>query len=108
MAVALGAQDLIKSLISGILRIAVRRLKKGDVIKVTGHTQGTVEYIGFRSTLIREFDSTPITIPNYIFAEAPILNFSSRFNRRINWIIGLEYGSNIKDLKFYPRNYFIY
>ena len=103
VAVALGAQDLFKNLISGILIIAERRFKIGDVIKVPGHTQGTVEYIGFRSTLIREFDSTPITIPNYIFAEAPILNFSSRFNRRINWIIGLEYGSKIKDLKKFTQ-----
>ena len=58
--------------------------------------------------MIREFDSTPITIPNYIFAEAPILNFSSRFNRRINWIIGLEYGSNIKDLKNFTQEIILF
>ena len=45
--------------------------------KVPGHTEGVVEQIGFRSTLIRKFDSTPITIPNYIFAEAPILNYTN-------------------------------
>ena len=60
-----------------------KRFQLGDVISVPGHTEGTVEHIGFRSTQIRKFDSTPITIPNYIFAEAPILNFTNRNFRRI-------------------------
>ena len=76
-----------------------KRFHLGDVISVPGHTEGTVEHIGFRSTLIRKFGSTPITIPNYIFAEAPILNYSNRTNRRINWIIGLEYSSTLEQIK---------
>ena len=76
-----------------------KRFHLGDVISVPGHTEGTVEHIGFRSTLIRKFDSTPITIPNYIFAEAPILNYTNRTNRRINWIIGLEYSSTLEQIK---------
>lgn len=108
VAVALGAQDLFKNLISGIMILLEKRFHIGDVINVPGHTEGTVEHIGFRSTLIRKFDSTPITIPNYIFAEAPILNYSNRTNRRINWIIGIEYDSSIeqiKNLTDYLKNY---
>ena len=99
VAVALGAQDLFKNLISGIMILLEKRFHLGDVISVPGHTEGTVEHIGFRSTLIRKFDSTPITIPNYIFAEAPILNFTNRTNRRINWVIGIEYGSTLEQIK---------
>tara|TARA_Y100000996_G_C22531109_1_gene646491 strand:+ start:31 stop:1122 length:1092 start_codon:yes stop_codon:yes gene_type:complete len=99
VAVALGAQDLFKNLISGIMILLEKRFHIGDVINVPGHTEGTVEHIGFRSTLIRKFDSTPITIPNYIFAEAPILNYTNREFRRISWIIGLEYNSTIKQIK---------
>ena len=76
-----------------------KRFHIGDVINVPSHTEGTVEHIGFRSTLIRKFDSTPITIPNYIFAEAPILNYTNRTNRRINWVIGLEYSSTLDQIK---------
>ena len=76
-----------------------KRFQLGDVISVPGHTEGTVEHIGFRSTLIRKFDSTPITIPNYIFAEAPILNFTNRNYRRINWTICLEYNSTLDQIK---------
>ncbi len=99
VAVALGAQDLFKNLISGIMILLEKRFNIGDVISVPGHTEGTVEHIGFRSTLIRKFDSTPITIPNYIFAEAPILNFTNRNYRRINWTIGLEYNSTLDQIK---------
>ena len=99
VAVALGAQDLFKNLISGIMILLEKRFYLGDVINIPGHTEGTVEHIGFRSTLIRKFDSTPITIPNYIFAEAPILNYSNRTNRRINWVIGLEYNSTLDQIK---------
>ena len=99
VAVALGAQDLFKNLISGIMILLEKRFNIGDVISVPGHTEGTVEHIGFRSTLIRKFDSTPTTIPNYIFAEAPILNFTNRDYRRINWTIGLEYNSTLDQIK---------
>lgn len=99
VAVALGAQDLFKNLISGIMILMEKRFNIGDVISVPGHTEGTVELIGFRSTLIRKFDSTPITIPNYIFAEAPILNYTNRNFRRINWTIGLEYNSTLDQIK---------
>ena len=99
VAVALGAQDLFKNLISGVMIILEKRFHIGDVISIPGHTEGTVEHIGFRSTLIRKFDTTPISMPNYLFAEAPILNFSNRTNRRINWIIGLEYSSTIGQIK---------
>ena len=99
VAVALGAQDLFKNLISGIMILLEKRFQIGDVISVPGHTEGTVEHIGFRSILIRKFDSTPITLPNYIFAEAPILNYSNRDHRRINMIIGLEYNSTLDQIK---------
>jgi len=101
VAVALGAQDLFKNLISGIMILMEKRFQIGDTINILGHTEGTVEQIGFRSTLIRKFDSTPITIPNHIFAEAPILNYSNRLNRRINWIIGLEYESQINQIRIF-------
>ena len=41
----------------------------------------------------------PYNYPNYIFAEAPILNYTNRKLRRINWIIGLEYNSTLDQIK---------
>jgi MscS family membrane protein len=104
VAVALGAQDLFKNLISGIMILMERRFMIGDVIHVNGEAEGTVEQIGFRSTLIRQFDSNIVTVPNFKFAEQSFTNYSRRVHRRIKWIIGLEYRTTIEQLKNIRNN----
>ena len=99
VAVALGAQDLFKNLISGIMILMEKRFTIGDVILVSGEVEGVVEQIGFRSTLIRRFDTTPVMIPNYKFAEQSVINHTRRHHRRIRWLIGLEYRTTTQQLK---------
>ena len=99
VAVALGAQDLFKNLISGIMILMEKRFTVGDVILVSGEVEGVVEQIGFRSTLVRRFDSTPVMVPNYKFAEQSVTNYTRRHHRRIRWLIGLEYKTTIDQLK---------
>lgn len=99
VAVALGAQDLFKNLISGILILAEKRFKRGDWIKVDGVVEGVVENIGFRSTLIRRFDKAPVYVPNYELADGAVTNFSEMTYRRIYWIIGVEYRSTVDQLR---------
>ncbi len=99
VAVALGAQDLFKNLISGIMILMEKRFTVGDVILVSGEVEGVVEQIGFRSTLVRGFDSTPVMVPNYKFAEQSVTNYTRRHHRRIRWLIGLEYRTTIDQLK---------
>ena len=99
VAVALGAQDLFKNLISGILVLVERRFQVGDWIYVEGVIEGTVESIGFRSTVVRRFDKSLATIPNFQFAENAVINNTQTTNRRINWMIGLEYRTTSEQLK---------
>ena len=47
VAVALGAQDLFKNLISGVLVLIEKRFKKGDVVLIENIIEGVVEKIGF-------------------------------------------------------------
>ena len=108
VAVALGAQDLFKNLISGILVLVEKRFQVGDWIYVDGVIEGTVESIGFRSTVVRRFDKSLATIPNFQFAEKAVINNSQTTNRRINWLIGLEYRTTSKqlsDIKGQIENY---
>ena len=99
VAVALGAQDLFKNLISGILILLEKRFQNGDWIKVENIVEGVVEKIGFRSTLIRRFDSSPVMVPNFNFAENAVTNFSNMKSRRIYWTIGLEYRTTHDQLR---------
>ena len=98
VAVALGAQDLFKNLISGILVLVERRFQVGDWIYVEDVIEGIVESIGFRSTVIRRFDKSLATIPNFQFAENAVINNTQITNRRISWVIGLEYRTTSEQL----------
>ena len=99
VAVALGAQDLFKNLISGILVLVEKRFKIGDWILVQGIIEGIVEKIGFRSTVIRKFDKSIAIIPNFQFAENAVINISQTTNWIISWTINLQYDSTIDQLK---------
>ena len=99
VAVALGAQDLFKNLISGILVLVEKRFKMGDWILVEGTIEGIVEKIGFRSTTIRKFDKSLAIIPNFQFAENAVINVSQTTNWLISWIITLQYDTTIDQLK---------
>lgn len=99
VAVALGAQDLFKNLISGILIIGEKRFNIGDWIKVEGVVEGTVEAIGFRSVFVRRFDKAPVYIPNSKLSDNSLINFSAMSHRRIYWKIGVEYRTTIDMLR---------
>ena len=100
IAVGLGAQDLFKNLISGILIITEKRFVPGEWIKVDGVVEGTVEKINFRSTLIRRFDKSPVYVPNSALSDAAVTNFSRMTHRRIKWVIGVEYRTTVDQLKY--------
>ncbi len=99
VAVALGAQDLFKNLISGILVLVEKRFKIGDWILVEGIIEGIVEKIGFRSTVIRKFDKSIAIIPNFQFAENAVVNVSQTTNWIISWVINLQYDTTVDQLK---------
>ena len=99
VAVALGAQDLFKNLISGILIIGEHRFQPGDRIEVSGQLHGIVETIGFRSTVIRTFDTAPMVIPNKDLSDVKVINHGEMINRRLNWTINLVYSTSVSQLE---------
>tara|TARA_B100001113_G_scaffold139788_1_gene114651 strand:+ start:146 stop:1231 length:1086 start_codon:yes stop_codon:yes gene_type:complete len=99
VAVALGAQDFFKNLISGILIIGEHRFQPGDRIEVSGQLHGIVETIGFRSTVIRTFDTAPMVIPNKDLSDVKVINHGEMINRRLNWTINLVYSTSVSQLE---------
>ena len=98
VAVALGAQDLFKNLISGLLIIGENRFQPGDRIEVPGQLHGIVEDIGFRSTLIRMFDTAPMLVPNKDLSDVSVINHGNMTYRRISWKINLTYSTSQEQL----------
>ena len=99
VAVALGAQDLFRNLIAGLLIIGERRLAHGEWIKIDGGVEGTVEAIGFRSTRVRQFDKAPIYVPNSKLSDTAVVNYTRMTHRRIYWMIGVEYRTTVDQLR---------
>ncbi|HIP12547.1 MAG TPA: mechanosensitive ion channel family protein [Arcobacter sp.] len=93
LAFALAAKDTAANLFGGLTILADKALKMGDWIKV-GSVEGVVEDIGLRTTKIRTFEKSLITLPNQILANQPVENFSRRGIRRIKFRVGLTYDTS--------------
>ncbi|MGP1275541.1 MAG: mechanosensitive ion channel family protein [Caulobacterales bacterium] len=100
VAVGLGAQDLFKNLISGLLVLTEKRFLPGEWILVDGIVEGTVEQINFRSTLVRRFDKSPVYVPNSYLSDEAVTNFSRMTHRRIRWMVGVEYKTTKEQLQY--------
>lgn len=90
MAFALGAQDTLANWFGSLMIFTDRPFGLGDWVR-SGSIEGVVEEVGLRSTKIRTFDKSLITVPNKSIANDSCENFSLRTERRINLSIGLEY-----------------
>lgn len=91
LAIAFAAKDSLENLISSIMIMLDRPFMIGDWVKVGG-VEGTVEKLGFRSTHVRTFDKSLITLPNRKLLEGSLENFTERGTRRVKFDIGAVYG----------------
>ncbi len=98
LAFALAAKDTAANLFGGLSILADRALKIDDWIKV-GDVEGTVEDIGLRTTKVRTFQKSLVTVPNQMIANNPIENFSRRDIRRIKARIGLVYSTTNEQIE---------
>ena len=91
LAFSMGSQDSVANLVGTVNILTDRPYKVGDWITVGGSIDGDVEEIGFRSTKIRLFDKTLMTVPNGKLASETIKNWSRMPKRRIKMTLGLTY-----------------
>lgn len=90
IAVALAAKDTVANFLGSIMIFADRPFQVGDWVAISG-VEGIVEEVGFRSTRIRTFYDSQVTVPNAKFTEANIDNFGRRRYRRTNVTLNLTY-----------------
>lgn len=90
VAVALAAQDTIKNLFGSIMIFMDRPFVIGDWVKTDG-VSGSIEQIGLRSTRIRTFENSLVSIPNSRMADFTIDNMGMRVFRRYKTYIRVSY-----------------
>lgn len=76
LAIGLGAQDLIKNLVGGLVVLGDRPYQLGDRVKI-GDAYGEIDHIGLRSTKLTTPDDTRVTIPNADVLTEKIYNANS-------------------------------
>ena len=111
MALALAAKDTAANLFGSLVIFTDKPFKIGDWIK-TPEVEGTIEFIGIRSTKVRTFAQAQVTVPNATLANSAILNWSRMGKRRIKMNVGLTYDTKgevvekiVEDIKDMLKNH---
>jgi MscS family membrane protein len=77
IAIALAAKETIANFFGSVAIFADRPFQIDEVVKIGDYT-GTVEEVGFRSTRLRTFDGSLVTIPNGKITDSVIENIGKR------------------------------
>jgi len=90
LALALAAKETLGNLFGSLTVLVDRPFEIGDWIK-TDNVEGTVEAVGMRSTRVRTFYNSLITVPNSLLTTALVDNMGRRRYRRIKTMLSLQY-----------------
>ena len=102
LAIALAAQDTVRNLLGGVTIFADKPFEVGDWVVVDG-VEGTVEAVGFRSTRVRTFYNSLISVPNGNLMDSGIDNMGQRRWRRYKTTLGVAYHTKPDQLQVLLR-----
>ncbi|WP_316770066.1 mechanosensitive ion channel family protein [Pedobacter frigiditerrae] len=98
IAIALAAKETLENLIASFTIFIDKPFTVGDLVKVDG-VEGTIEKVGFRSTVLRSTDKTTIIIPNRAMIDGVLENMTRRNFRRVKFNIGITYETDSEMIK---------
>jgi MscS family membrane protein len=91
VAVALASKDTVENLFGSLIVFIDQPFQIGDWVNIDGSIEGVVEEVGFRSTLIRSFEGSMISVPNAKIAHCAVNNYNKRERRRFKTTLSLRY-----------------
>lgn len=98
LAFALAAQDILKNFFAGIALIFDKTFGKGERVNFEGNS-GVIEELKLRSTKIRTYDGTVLTIPNAKLADNIVENVTKVPRVKVKMTLGVVYNTSSKKLK---------
>lgn len=98
LAFALAAQDVLKNFFAGIALIFDKTFNKGERVNFNGNS-GRIEELKLRSTKLRTYDGTLLTIPNAELANNVVENVTKVPRVKVKMTIGVEYSTSVKKLR---------
>ena len=94
LAIGLALQGTLSNVAAGVMLLLFRPFKLGDFIDAGGHA-GSVKLISLFTTEMATPDNVQIIIPNSAIWGTAIKNFSFNDTRRVDLLMGIDYGDNI-------------
>ena len=94
LAIALALQGTLGHIAAGVMILFFRPFKVGQYVEVAGQT-GTVKAVTLFTTELATPDNIQILIPNGQVWDTTLRNFSHYETRRIEIILGIDYGDDI-------------
>lgn len=94
LAVGLALKDSLSNIASGVMLIVLRPFRTGDHVIAAGQ-EGTVLEVRVFQTRLRAFDHRVIILPNSEITTAPIINFSTLPQRRMDITVGVGYDDDL-------------
>jgi len=98
LAIALAARDTLANFFGSITIFVDKPFRIGDWIKVGG-VEGTVEEVGFRSTRIRTFYNSLVSVPNSNISNNDVDNLGLREYRRLLTTLNLTYSTTPEQME---------
>jgi len=92
VAFALAAKDSLANLLGSLLIMFEKPFRVGHWIKV-GDTEGIVESVGFRSTRIRTFHNSLVSIPNDQLVNSVVDNMALRERKVVQIVLTISYAT---------------
>lgn len=98
VAIGLALSGTLQNFAGGIMILTFKPFKSGDYIEAQGYS-GTVDSIDIFNTKLTTPDNKMIMIPNGTLSNGTINNYSKQQFRRVDWILGVEYGTDFEKAK---------
>ncbi|MDC0201978.1 mechanosensitive ion channel family protein, partial [Flavobacteriales bacterium] len=98
LALAMASKESLENLLGSFTIFLDKPFTVGDTV-TAGSITGTVEKVGFRSTQLRTFDKSLVTVPNKMMVDAELDNLGMRPVRRVKFNIGLNYETTAEQIK---------
>lgn len=99
MAIGMALSGTVQNFAGGIMLLVFKPFKAGDFIETQDGYSGTVTDVNIVSTKLTTTDNRIIVIPNGSLSNGTINNYSMNTMRRVEWLVGVEYGTDAEEVK---------
>jgi len=98
VAIGMALSGNLQNLAGGLIILLFKPYKVGDYIDAQG-VSGTVKEIQIFHTVLTTPDNKIIYVPNGCLSSGSVTNYSLSALRRVDWTIGVEYGTEIEKVR---------